>query len=219
MLSSIGRASIRRVVAGRQSTNGAVFSIFGRVEELQNKRTSSIRSQSQLPIYRTYATTTATKTAPKKTTTAKTSTKTKPVAKKSATSKTAKKPAKKPAKKVVAKAKTKPRGLTELQKEKLAVKLAKQKERSALQKTKEKVKAASEKSKLALAELKAKALENPKLKARIGFAVWMAETKAATATGLGRGEAFKAAAEKYAQLSPDQKEVKCPSPAKFNSES
>lgn len=212
MLSSIGRASVRRVVTGRQSTNGAVLSIFGRVGRFQTKKAALIRAQSHLPKYRTYATTTASKTAPKKTTTATTSTKTKPAAKKSSTSKAGKKPVKKPVKKptkkVVAKAKTKPRGLTELQKEKLAAKLAKQKERTALQKTKEKVKAAAEKSKLALAELKAKALEKPKLKARISFAVWMAETKAATATGLERGEAFKIAAEKYAQLSADKKEVK-----------
>ncbi|KAH7330278.1 hypothetical protein BKA65DRAFT_554265 [Rhexocercosporidium sp. MPI-PUGE-AT-0058] len=95
MLSSIGRASVRRVVSrGPQSTNRALQSTwqFQRADNNQNTNNASTRSQFPFSAQRSYATATKVASKPKasKTTPTKTSTK-----------KVTKKPVKKPAKKKV----------------------------------------------------------------------------------------------------------------------
>jgi hypothetical protein len=121
MLSTIGRAAVKRVVAGgTQSTNQALRSIWHiqRVDSTHNALNTPAGAQFALPIRRLYATTTkaAPKSKPKNS-----ATKAKPKAKKAA-------PKKKVVKKVVKK-KTKPKAkpvkkvkkvLTEEQKSKLA---------------------------------------------------------------------------------------------------
>lgn len=121
MLSTIGRAAVKRVVGGgTQSANQALRSIWHiqRVDSTQNPFNTSAGPQFTLPIRRPYAT--ATKATPKLKS-KKTATKAKPKAKKAA-------PKKKVVKKVVkkkTKAKAKPvkkvkKVLTEEQKSKLA---------------------------------------------------------------------------------------------------
>jgi membrane protein involved in colicin uptake len=215
MLSTIGRASVRRVAAGHRSTNGAARTIFNlrRVEETQTKRLASIRAHSQLQTHRAYATAAASKTTSTKSATTKASTTKKPAAKKAATSKTTKQPAKKPAKKPVKKVASKPKakGLTEKQKEKVA----RQKERAALKQKRDKAKAAIEASKLELTELKAKALDAPKGKPTRSFTLFLSENGTA-GQGLPKGDGLKAVSEKFKSLTPEEREVRCPSVDNFD---
>ena len=130
MLSSIGRAAVRRVVApGPQSTNSAFRSVWHlqHVGSFHHPKGSSALDKSCFSLGRAYATATKAATKPKTTTTKLAKSK-KPVAKKAA-----KKPVKKTAtkkKKAVKKLKSKPVGrprkiLTEEDKKKAVVKALK----------------------------------------------------------------------------------------------
>jgi hypothetical protein len=193
MLSAIGRAAVRRVVAGgTQSTNQALRSIWHiqRVDSTQNASNTSSGPRFTLPIRRLYATTTKATTIAKPKTT-----KAKPKAKKAAPKKKA---VKKPVKKVVkkkAKPKAKPvkkvkKVLTEAQKSKLAA-------------TKERVH---------LKELKELALSPPP---RTGVSAWnvvLAELAKTTPQTAGQrvtvATIAKDASAKYKSLTPAELEVR-----------
>jgi hypothetical protein len=180
MLSTIGRAAVRRVVApGPQSTNSAFRSIW----HLQNvgtfhnqKITSTLRKTSFHPG-RTYAT--ATKVAPKSKTTTKTATpKKKPVAKK-AVKKVAKK------KKVVKKLKPKLKGRT----------------------PKKKILTEEEAKKVVVKDLKVKALTLPKKLPQTAWTVLASEMSKAKPTDPRVVSGMVEASAKYKSLSPAELEV------------
>jgi len=190
MLSAIGRAAVRRVVAGgAQSTNQALRSIW-HIQRVDSTQNPSNTPQSALPIRRLYAT--ATKAAP--TTKAKIpATKAKPKAKKVAPKKKA---VKKPVKKVVkkkAKPKAKPvkkvkKPLTEVQKSKLA----------------------ATKARVYLKELKEQALSPPSKPATTAWQVLLSEvTKQPQPAGqkYDLASVAKEASAKFKSLTPAELEV------------
>jgi hypothetical protein len=183
MLSTIGRAAVRRVVApGPQSTNGAFRSIWHlqNVGTFHNQKISSTLQKTSFSSGRTYAT--ATKVAPKSKTTTKTAKPKKPVAKK-AVKKTVKKAAKK--KKVVKKLKPKIKGRS----------------------PKKKILTEEEAKKVVVKDLKAKALILPKRLPRTAWTVLASEFSKANPTNPRVGTAMVEASAKYKSLSPAELEV------------
>jgi hypothetical protein len=181
MLSTIGRAAVRRVVAGgTQSTNRSFQSVWHlqHVGTSHNPKDSFSHPKFSFSLGRLY--TTATKVAPKsQTTKSKTARPKKAVAKKAL-----KKPAKKAAKKKTVK--------------KPAKKVAKKKPVKAL--TEEQVK------KVAVKELKAKALSLPKQKPYTAWAVLLSEHSKEHASSM-RSTGLKDAAARLKSLSPAELEV------------
>lgn len=182
MLSTVGRAAVRRVVApGPQSTNSAFRSIWHLqyVGTFHNPKSSSALPKTSFSLGRSYAT--ATKVAPKpKKTTTKTVKPKKAVAKK-AVKKPLKKVAKK--KKAVKKLKAKPRGRPK------------------------KVLTEEEAKKAVLKDLKAKALSLPKKLPQTAWVVFAAEESKANRTDPRGGSALVEAAAKYKSFSPTELEV------------
>jgi outer membrane biosynthesis protein TonB len=186
MLSSIGRAAIRRGGAGASysSTNRAAQSIWSlqRVTFSQGANESSTKSTFAIAFPRSYATATKTVTKPKKTTPTKAKPKTKTAAKAKAK---AKKPVKKPAKKKPAKPKAKKtkkpvkKVLTDDQKERVAIKVLKQ-----------------------------KALSPPAGLPENAWMVLIRENRALTKGSNNVGEFSTAISAKYKSLSPEEKEVR-----------
>jgi outer membrane biosynthesis protein TonB len=192
MLSSIGRAAIRRVSAGasHQSTNRVFQSILHlqRVARSSNVDSTFILRPSSLSLLRSYATASL-KTKPKTKTSAA---KAKPKTKTAAAKKPVKKPLKsKPKRKVAAKPKPK----------------AKPKRKVLTDKQKEK--AAKEKQTAALKALKATALSPPKGKPANTWAVLLAEFVTKGIAGGGHiGSLAKEASVKYKSLTTEEKEVR-----------
>lgn len=190
MLSSIGRAAVRRVVApGPQSTNSAFRSVWHlqHVGSFHHPKGSSALDKSCFSLGRAYAT--ATKAAPKsKKTTTKSAKPKNPVAKKAAkkpVKKTATKKKKKAVKKLKSKSVGRPRKiLTEEDKKKAVVKA-----------------------------LKAQALAIPK---KLPFTAWMvfnAEDARANPVSVANGGPRSAdAANRYKSMSPAELEVIDPYP-------
>jgi hypothetical protein len=180
MLSTIGRAAVRRVVAGApQSTNKAFQSIWHlqHVGTLHNPKNGSGLPQFS-SLGRSYATTAKVVSKPR--TTKPTANPLKAVAKKAA-----KKPVKKPVKKVA---------------KKKAVKKPVKKP------AKKKILTEEQAEKLALKKLKAKALSFPKNKPHTAWGVLLSEyTKEHASTAYNTG--FKDSAAKYKSLSPAELEV------------
>jgi hypothetical protein len=180
MLSSIGRAAIRRVVArGNQSTKqGLQTALYlKRVDRIQSTASNSPRYLSSFALRRTYATTTKTKTTP------------------ASEAKAAKKPAKKAVKKtitkkkVVKKVKAKPKAKVKKAKKEL---------------TPEQKEKAKEKAEKKL--LKEKALEIPKPKPATAWTVFLAEfLKGST---LSPQSKMTEGSAKFKALSPEQLEVR-----------
>jgi len=184
MLSTIGRAAVRRVVApGPQSTNSAFRSIWHlqNVGAFHNQKISSTLRKTSFSPGRTY--TTATKVAPKSKTTTKTAKpKKKPVAKK-AVKKAVKKVAKK--KKVVKKLKPKLKARP----------------------PKKKILTEEEAKKAVVKDLKAKALILPKRLPRTAWTVLATEFSKANPTNPRVASAMVEASAKYKSLSPAELEV------------
>jgi hypothetical protein len=182
MLSTIGRAAIRRVVApGRQSTNSALRALrhLQCIGTLQHAEGSSALPRPSSYPGRSYATATKTASKSKSATTKTAKPKKKPSAKK-----VVKKPVKKVAKKkkVVKKLKAKPRGRPR------------------------KIPTEEEKKKAALKVLKATALSPPKQKPQTAWTVLAAESAKANPSAQ-LGSEMKAASTKYKSLTPAELEV------------
>jgi len=178
MLSTIGRAAVRRVVApGPQSTNSAFRSIWHlqNVGAFHNQKISSTLRKTSFSPGRTYAT--ATKVAPKSKTTTKTAKpKKKPVAKKAV-----KKAVKKVVKKLKPKLKARP--------------------------PKKKILTEEEAKKAVVKDLKAKALILPKRLPRTAWTVLATEFSKANPTNPRVASAMVEASAKYKSLSPAELEV------------
>jgi hypothetical protein len=197
MLSSIGRAAVRRVVApGPQSTNSAFRSVWHlqHVGSFHHPKGSSALDKSCLSLGRGYAT--ATKAAPKskttttksKTTTTKSAKSKKPVAKKAA-----KKPVKKTAtkkRKTVKKLKSKPVG-----------------------RPRTKIPTEEDKKKAVVKALKAQALAIPKKQPWTAWMVFNAEDSRANPVSVANaGPRMADAANRYKSMSPAELEVIDPYP-------
>ena len=190
MLSSIGRAAVRRVVApSPQSTNSAFRSVWHlqHVGSFHHPKGSSALDKSCLSLGRGYAT--ATKAAPKSKTTATKSAKSKkPVAKKAA-----KKPVKKTAtkkRKTVKKLKSKPVG-----------------------RPRKKIPTEEDKKKAVVKALKAQALAIPKKQPWTAWMVFNAEDSRANPVSVANaGPRMTDAANRYKSMSPAELEVIDPYP-------
>ncbi|KAH9212586.1 hypothetical protein DL95DRAFT_524951 [Leptodontidium sp. 2 PMI_412] len=182
MLSSIGRASVRRVVTrGPQSTNRALQSIWQSqlADNHQNADNASTPSPFSFSVQRSYATATKVAAKPKASKTTPTKTSTKKVTKKVV------KPVKKPAKKkVVAKKPVK-----------------KPVKRVKSEKTLARIEAA--KRGASLTALKAAALTSPKTKPSTAWRVILAE---GAKSGMNASSTFRDSASKYKSLSPAELE-------------
>lgn len=183
MLSTIGRAAVRRVVAGAPQLTKRAFQRIWHLQHVgasHNPKNGSDRPQFSFSLRRSYAT--AAKVVSKPRTTKSTTAK----PKKAVAKKAAKKPVKKPVKKVAKKKAVK----------KPVKKPAKKK----------KILTEEQTEKLTLKELKAKALSFPKKKPQTAWSVLASEyTKEHASTAFATG--FKDAAVKYKSLSPAELEV------------
>ncbi|KAK0115368.1 hypothetical protein ONS96_013826 [Cadophora gregata f. sp. sojae] len=187
MLSNIGRASVRRVVArGPQSTNQALQGLwqFQRVETLQNADNASSGPRFAFYLQRSYATATKVATKPKASKTTTTKPKTTKAAKKPV-KKAVKKPTKKPAKKPV--------------KKKAVAKKPAKKPKKVLSEA-QKLRIEDKKRRENLKALKEAALEIPKSKPSTAWSILLAEVMRGT-TGESMGTLSAAAARKYKSLS------------------
>ena len=181
MLSTIGRAAVRRVVGrGSQSTNSALRSLWHLqyVGTFPDPKSNSTVAKFSFSLGRDYATATRTAAKPR-TTTTKTA---KP--KKAAAKKAVKKPVKKIAKKkkVVKKLKAKPKGRPK------------------------KILTPEEAQKATVKELKVKALSPPKPLSQTAWTVLASEW--AKANPSAKPSPFLGASAKYKSLSPAELEVR-----------
>ncbi|KAG4442772.1 hypothetical protein IFR05_001789 [Cadophora sp. M221] len=183
MLSSIGRASVRRVVTrGPQSTNRALQSIWQvqRADNHQNADNASTPSPFSLSVQRSYATDTKVAAKPKTSKKKPTKTSTKGV-----TKKVVKKPVKKPAKKKVVAKKPGKKPVKRVKSEKTLARIE------------------ATKRGANLTALKAAALTSPKTKPSTAWRVIIAE---GAKSGMIATSTVQASASKYKSLSPAELE-------------